>query len=64
MLQFEEPARMQVLHPKFGKVEVKAYCVVDAKMQANGYWPEADWGDMQVYVENKALERACGGVGR
>lgn len=58
MLKFEEPVRMLVLHPKFGKVEVKAYCRVDAKIQALAQWPEADLGEMKVAVETEALKNA------
>lgn len=58
MLKFEEPVRMRVLHPTYGMVEVKAYCEVDAKMQANAQWPGADWDGMKVAVENEALRTA------
>ncbi len=58
MLKFEDPVRMQVLHPKYGKCEVRAYCAVDAKMQASALWKEADWGEMRVAVETAALRQA------
>lgn len=57
MLQFEDPVKMMVLHPRYGKLEVKAYCAVDAKMQAGAAWGETDWSKMRVAVETKALQQ-------
>lgn len=38
MMKFTEPVRMQVLHPVYGIFETKAFCPLDAKMQAGMHW--------------------------
>ena len=35
---FKEPVKMAVIHKNYGQVEVKAYCPLDAKLQACNIW--------------------------
>lgn len=57
MLKFEDPVRMQVSHEKYGKCEVKAYCLMDAKLQASSIWgaEAGEMSQMRVAVETAAL---------
>ena len=65
---FKEPVRMLVLHPAYGKVEVRAYCPLDAKLQAANLWDVLldDLDRAQVGIEKGDLEglEKCGREGR
>ena len=54
---FKEPVRMVVISPVFGSVEVSAYCVFDAKLQAAGIWGVGvdQLGRVQVGIEKSAV---------
>jgi hypothetical protein len=55
---FKEPVRMLVIHPKYGKLEVRAYCILDAKLQAANIWDITldDLQRAQIGIEKAALE--------
>lgn len=57
---FDEPVRMQVLHPKYGVCEVLAYTPFDAKLQASNYWGMGlgEMDESKVAVETAALTKA------
>ena len=58
---FKEPVRMIVIHPEYGTVEVKAYCRLDAKVQAANIWCVTldDLQRAQIGVE-KSVADDCG----
>lgn len=59
MMKFDDPVRMQVYDPTYGKLEVRAYCRVDAKLQAAAEWG-VDFTDLaraKVAVETAALDK-------
>ena len=57
---FDEPVRMQVLHPKYGVCEVVAYTPDDARMQAGNYWDMSyeEEKESKVAVETARLGEA------
>lgn len=60
IMLFDEPVRMQVLHPKYGVCEVVAYTPDDARMQAGNYWDMslAEERESRVAVEKARLGEA------
>lgn len=50
---------MVVIHAQYGKVEVKAYCPFDAKLQAAGIWgvPFEDLQRAKVGIDTEAMKR-------
>lgn len=55
---FKEPVRMLVLHPEYGSLEVRAYCHLDAKLQAANIWDVTleDLRRAQIGIEKCVLE--------
>ena len=50
--------RFIVIHPKYGRIEVLAYCGLEAKIMAANEWdvPYTEIADSKVGVEKAALE--------
>lgn len=57
---FGEPVRFLAVHPKHGQVVVRAYCGLEAKIEAANAW-DVPYTDIEkeckVGVENAALRR-------
>lgn len=55
-----EPVRVLVVHPELGSIEVKAYCRIDAQLQAAAKWNvplDEVVGKCKLGLESEVLER-------